>query len=414
MTLGVTLILRTPTAQAATGNDGLIAMATVNGIEVFDPAGDGSDMHVLIPNSDHGALNPAWSPLGDFIAYDDGSTVWVARSDGTHEHKVSGPGDSFAEGPAWSPDGRLAFYTYGTIVIVDPNGTHRTEIVPADQLGRPRLSIDGRPVWTADGRLVVPLIEYGAMARSAFIADGDGGHLRPLTRPDGSRPSWFSESWNWQFSSTGLAASWFQADSSSYWVGFTTFDGRYLVPDAGDAGADLNGGDDVALSPSGQRAVVVGPIQSYPYATSVHIWNVDLTSSTEQVQMTGSFEAPGPSKWPAAGLDWQPRCSITGTEGDDELTGGPGPDLICGLGGNDVISGVGGNDVIYGGAGSDMISGGSGNDVLVGGSDTDGLRGGRGRDLMNSRRDAKTSDTVDGGRGHNVCINDTNDALTSC
>jgi hypothetical protein len=36
---------RAPRTHALTGTDGLAAIATVNGIEVVDPAGDGSDLN---------------------------------------------------------------------------------------------------------------------------------------------------------------------------------------------------------------------------------------------------------------------------------------------------------------------------------------------------------------------------------
>lgn len=43
------------------------------------------------------------------------------------------------------------------------------------------------------------------------------------------------------------------------------------------------------------------------------------------------------------------------------------------------------------------------------------LRAGRGRDLINSRRDAVTTDSVVGGVGHNVCLHDGGaDMLRSC
>jgi hypothetical protein len=51
-------------------------------------------------------------------------------------------------------------------------------------------------------------------------------------------------------------------------------------------------------------------------------------------------------------------CSITGTNGTEDLYGTSKADTICGRAGNDTI---------YGGAGADVILGDHGNDTLIGG-----------------------------------------------
>ncbi len=411
MTLGVAFMLPGPGAEASIGTDGLIAIATVAGIEVFDSSGDGSDLHVVIPSDVSGfsVQDPAWSPLGTLLAYEHDGGVWVAHADGTKTHQVSTPGE-YSRDPSWSPDGRLTFFADGDVVIVDPNGTHRTVLDAEGELRRP-VHWSGRSAWTSDGRLVLLLSEPGVMGRAPYLADGDGTNLRALTYPDGNAPDLASLSFDWQLSSTGLVAyEVFVPEDNDQWVHFSTFDGTHIVEAPFDVTADLGGRDDVALSPSGQRAVVTWPGFPDPASTGVSLWNVDLTSSTDSLHGTGGFEIPGE----VAGLDWQPQCTIFGTPGDDELTGTTGPDLICGLGGDDVIDGMGDNDVIYGGHGNDAIYGGPGNDVLVGGKGSEAIHGGRGRDLINSRRDGVTADFVDGGRGQNVCIHDGADALRSC
>jgi Ca2+-binding RTX toxin-like protein len=411
MVLVATFLMLHSDAKALTGSDSRIAVATIDGIEVFDSSGDGSDLHVLIPSGGSGfsVQDPAWSPLGTLLAYERGGAIWVADADGTNAHQVSTP-DEFARDPAWSPDGRLTFFAGGDVVVVDPNGTHRTLVDPQGDLGRP-VHWSGRPAWTADGRLVLLLSEPGVTGRTPYLADGDGTNLHALTYPDGNAPDLASLSFDWQLSSTGLVAyGVFVPEDSDQWVHFSTFDGTHIVEAPFDVTADLGGRDDVALSPSGQRAVVTWPGFHDPDTTGVSLWNVDLTSSTDSLHSTGGFEIPGE----VAGLDWQPQCTIVGTPGPDQLTGTPGPDLICGLAGDDVIDGTGGNDVIYGGRRNDVIYGGRGNDVLVGGRDSDTIRGGRGRDLINSRRDGVTADSVGGGVGHDFCLHDGADMLRSC
>lgn len=87
----------------------------------------------------------------------------------------------------------------------------------------------------------------------------------------------------------------------------------------------------------------------------------------------------------------KPKCTITGTAGDDILTGTARNDVICGLGGNDLIKAGAGNDTIYGGAGYDKIAGGAGadtiygeagNDTLIGEGQADVIDGGAGKDQI--------------------------------
>jgi hypothetical protein len=82
-------------------------------------------------------------------------------------------------------------------------------------------------------------------------------------------------------------------------------------------------------------------------------------------------------------LDWQPlspptvpppsseRCTISGTNGPDNLVGTHGRDVICALGGPDNIRGKDGKDVLYGGTGPDTLIGGPGKDRLVSGPGMD-------------------------------------------
>jgi len=92
-------------------------------------------------------------------------------------------------------------------------------------------------------------------------------------------------------------------------------------------------------------------------------------------------------------------CTITGTEGDDQLEGTSGDDIICGLGGNDTINGAGGDDIIRGGAGNDIINGAGGDDIIRGGAGNDTLEGGAGRDILFGGTD---SDVIYGGDGYDT------------
>ncbi len=130
----------------------------------------------------------------------------------------------------------------------------------------------------------------------------------------------------------------------------------------------------------------------------------------------------------AAPADAPPRCTITGTSGNDVLRGTPRADVICAgagddvvlaLGGNDRVEGGPGRDRIYGGAGRDSLAGQQGGDSLVGGPGDDALyghggddrlRGGAGADLLLAAEGddriigAGPEDRVDGGMGDDVGV----------
>ena len=115
-------------------------------------------------------------------------------------------------------------------------------------------------------------------------------------------------------------------------------------------------------------------------------------------------------------------CTITGTNGPDDLMGTTGDDVICGGNGHDTIDGLAGNDVIVGGNGKDVLVGGEGNDTLMGrnGKDeitgdagVDVLLGGNGKDHLDGE-DLAPGDALDGGRGKDDCEVDAGDVTTAC
>jgi len=89
-------------------------------------------------------------------------------------------------------------------------------------------------------------------------------------------------------------------------------------------------------------------------------------------------------------------CTITGTDGDDELSGTRRDDVICGLGGDDVIRADRGDDAVFGDAGADRIEAGDGDDTLYGGDGADALSGEQGDDVLSGGPGA---DALDGGAG---------------
>lgn len=92
-------------------------------------------------------------------------------------------------------------------------------------------------------------------------------------------------------------------------------------------------------------------------------------------------------------------CTVSGSEGDDQVVGSPGPDTLYGLGGGDMVLGLGSDDALNGGAGVDALMGDVGNDTLKGGTGIDTLLGDAGNDKLFGEED---SDTLEGGAGEDI------------
>jgi len=100
--------------------------------------------------------NPAWSPDGQRIAFEQGGNVWVMNRDGTHQTRLTQ--DSGSE-PAWSPDGqRIAYTKLVKLCNFDPCAYHIL-IAPASGGAGVDISANGdkfdrHPAWSPDGGLI--------------------------------------------------------------------------------------------------------------------------------------------------------------------------------------------------------------------------------------------------------------------
>ncbi len=109
---------------------------------------DGSDRHGITRCADHlcpggntalplGVNDPAWSPLGDLIAYVSGGHLFTIRSDGKEVHRLPGCPTEQSHGklgcqvtsPMWSPDSKFIAYenllatAFQSIVVMGADGT---------------------------------------------------------------------------------------------------------------------------------------------------------------------------------------------------------------------------------------------------------------------------------------------------
>lgn len=128
------------------------AGGTANDIYVMN--GDGTDVRRV---TDSPAIEeyPTWSPDGNRIAFANESTgeIWIVYVDGSGLRNLSSPvGDGTRDdGPAWSPDGTHIAFSSGPehgrkdVYVMDVDGSHRT-----------RLTASGgaSPSWSPDGERI--------------------------------------------------------------------------------------------------------------------------------------------------------------------------------------------------------------------------------------------------------------------
>jgi len=135
------------------------------------------------------AGDPAFSPDGEMLAYEDGpDELFVARADGSRPRMVLDDASS----PTWSPDGRrLAFRR-----DVFPNRRKPSDlelhVVGLDGKRPRRLTYGGggSPDWSSRGEIAFIRLDRRYRA-DVYIMDGDGSDVRRLTRGRRSdNPSW--------------------------------------------------------------------------------------------------------------------------------------------------------------------------------------------------------------------------------
>jgi Tol biopolymer transport system component len=376
----VTWAVPAATSEPATARNGLIAYVhqaprNPNPFSIWvivDESGSGIRRLFFGPEN---TTSPHWSADGRRLVFQRESGLYVATFR-TTRLSIPAPvpprriaGFSTVDSVDWSPDGT------SLVLAMHPRRLERrfcTELytMRTDGSRLRRLTVtracESNPAWSPDG-LQIAFEEEGDDTTRVVVANLLGANRRVIG--EGTFPAW---------SADGRSLAFLTRESILIADAATGSVQRTLKPDVNYDKLE-NG---LTWSPDGTRLA--------------HGFN-DLTETKPVTHLavidaagTNSSQLTPQDTFPDMEPDWQPVCTLYGTDGDDVLTGTPGDDLICGLRGDDVIRAGLGDDTILAGDGNDSIHGGGGSDRLFGavGNDRvyalDGLpdvaNGGPGRD----------------------------------
>ena len=169
---------------------------------------------------------PAWSPLGDRIAFSAGGTeIMTITPSGQALAQITQVGEAFF--PSWSPDGRRLAFDGDYFA---PNSGNGICLINADGTGLTDISQHGtgewrNASWSPDGTKLVHSRFIGVGTPEIFVMDTAGRSPQRLTFNT-------AEDWSPSYSHDGRTIVWTQDDASGAWISLMDSDGknqRHLV-----------------------------------------------------------------------------------------------------------------------------------------------------------------------------------------
>jgi WD40 repeat protein len=188
-----------PGAEPAWSPDGTEIVFQQN-FDLWIMAADGSDAPRPLTSAPEIDQAPSWSPTGERIAFvsdrSGESQVWTIAPDGTAVRQITAVGHVESERPSWSPDGSQLVYAIDDGTIVDLFVTSANVAVP-DPMSDQRITTNGSgaifndsPAWSPDGtRIAFSSTRTGAREIWTLAAP-NGGDERQVTTTGGRSPDW--------------------------------------------------------------------------------------------------------------------------------------------------------------------------------------------------------------------------------